>query len=109
MLDENTLSDPDGKKKLNLTEEVPAINPLTTPSVAQELAEEPKQGLTESEIVELKSKQRRNLIFAVIAGLFLAVLGFFAGGNARDKVDGAETATTVVTVTFNVEEASYVW
>ena len=108
MLNENALGDPEGMKKHDLTTEVPASDPLTASTVGEEATTTPKEGFSESEIAELKSRQRRYLVYAVIAGIVLAVLGFFAGGNAREKVDGADAPTMLVTAAPESEEFSYV-
>ncbi|MFY9262818.1 MAG: hypothetical protein GX483_06030 [Actinomycetaceae bacterium] len=48
----------------------------------------PTKGLTEEELAKLKAAQRRNMILAVIGGLILAVLGWFAGQNMRGDDNG---------------------
>lgn len=57
-----------------------------------------KYGLSDEEAQRLRRAQRRNVVFAVVGGLILAVLGFFAAQNLNSD---AALATLV--------EAGHVW
>ncbi|WP_216386756.1 hypothetical protein [Arcanobacterium phocae] len=40
------------------------------------------QKLTDEEVAKLKAKQKQYFLIAIVAGIILAFLGFFAGQNA---------------------------
>lgn len=52
-------------------------------------------GLTPEELTKLKVAQKRNMIFAALFGIVLAIFGFFAGQNLAQEKSEKSFSTSV--------------
>lgn len=69
-----------------------------------EWAAEETPGLTPEQIGEYKRVQKRRMIFALIAGIILMVLGFIAGQNLKQMRDSESAAAPISVVqSFTIE------
>ncbi len=73
-------------------------------STSEESTPDSPSGLSPEEIKKLKVAQKRNVIFAIIGGLILAVLGFYAGQNLRDNQTDDSLVMVEVVVSDEIEE-----
>lgn len=71
---------------------------------SEETTPDSPSGLSPEEIKKLKAAQKRNVIFAIIGGLILAVLGFFAGQNLRDNQTDDSLMVVDIVAEYGIEE-----
>lgn len=65
-----------------------------------------QKGFTPEQLAMIKSVQKKRLIIALIAGIVMAVMAFFAGGNLREKMNERDSAPELApAVVMIVEEA----
>ncbi|MDY5584903.1 MAG: hypothetical protein SPG61_03835 [Arcanobacterium sp.] len=66
--------------------------------------------LSPEDVKRLKAAQKRNFIFALIFGVILLVLGYFAGGNVRKAQDLESTDSSsgqIIVFTENAIDAEF--
>lgn len=73
--------------------EVPAKNMLA--EATSESEELPNTGLTSQEIARLKKIARKRFLIALVVGMLMAVMGYFAGKGVRATRDAEEQTPTL--------------
>lgn len=66
--------------------------------------EDAPAGLTDEELARIKRIKRRNLILALVAGIALAVLGFFGGKGVRSSDSAPAPASVIDSAAVSVVE-----